>query len=494
MLITICNADTKRDPELRARVNAPLVALAHERAATSMTLAERIAHVGGRITEAGYVEFGSAMAVDALILHVLRDARAESANQTGTQGATAEAATLLRQARDELSLVEWENDPPNRVQALFDRIEAYVSRGPAQAAEPVALPQPVLDALRFYANGHHFDIDAEHQQFDTVSGEPVNWLFSERDDDCTMIEDGSIAKAALCGGMLGFEEPETPLEGEVFAAAPQRPVRADARDHVADARNMVDVRVLTDEQRDAITAMIDLTRATFIALDDSEEQEGSDGWQHVINSTNFDAVSNALDRLEELPDDKPGETLNAAGKAEWALRALLAAHPGQPEPREAILYAHDDGRYAVAPSAEAADFTRDEPAWHRVGPVAVYGFAGVLPEPCAEVTDAMRDVLAERHRQIEQEGHSHEDDDIYNDQGQLSYAAAGLAVLASNAATDIVCGLTGGLTYADHCIGSPEPWPHEWQYKPATPRRNLVKAAAMIVAEIERIDRSGGDQ
>ncbi|WP_175777457.1 hypothetical protein [Burkholderia anthina] len=99
---------------------------------------------------------------------------------------------------------------------------------PAQAAEPVAIPQPVLDALRFYAHGHHYDIDSEHQQFDTVSGEPANWLFSERDDDCTMIEDGSIAKAALCGGLLGFEEPEKPLEGEVFTAAPPTPAPASA--------------------------------------------------------------------------------------------------------------------------------------------------------------------------------------------------------------------------------------------------------------------------
>jgi hypothetical protein len=81
------------------------------------------------------------------------------------------------------------------------------------------LPQPVIDALRFYAHGHHYNIDDDHQQFDTVSGEPQNWLFSERDDDCTMIEDGSIAKAVLLGGLLGFEEPTEPLEGEVFVVA-----------------------------------------------------------------------------------------------------------------------------------------------------------------------------------------------------------------------------------------------------------------------------------
>lgn len=72
-----------------------------------------------------------------------RDAARASANETEAAGATAEAATLLRQARNELCLVEWENDPPNRVQTLFDRIEAYVSRTPAQAAEPVAIEQVI---------------------------------------------------------------------------------------------------------------------------------------------------------------------------------------------------------------------------------------------------------------------------------------------------------------------------------------------------------------
>lgn len=37
-----------------------------------------------------------------------------------------------------------------------------------------------------------------------------------------------------------------------------------------------------------------------------------------------------------------------------------------------LLYEHDDGRHAVAPNAEEAIFARGDPAWHRVGPVAVY--------------------------------------------------------------------------------------------------------------------------
>ncbi|MBB2928349.1 hypothetical protein [Paraburkholderia silvatlantica] len=99
-----------------------------------------------------------------------------------------------------------------------EALEAIENVAPAATAPTV--PQAVLDALRFYAHGHHYTIDEDHQQFDTVSGEPQNWLCSERDDDCTMIEDGSIARSALCGGILGFEEGTVPLDGEVLLAAP----------------------------------------------------------------------------------------------------------------------------------------------------------------------------------------------------------------------------------------------------------------------------------
>ncbi|CAN7639744.1 hypothetical protein [Paraburkholderia terricola] len=101
------------------------------------------------------------------------------------------------------------------------------------------LPQSVIDALRFYAHGHHFNINGDHQQFDTVSGEPQNWLMSERDDDCTMIEDGSIAKAALLGGLPGFEEPTEPLDGEVFAATPTAPAQPCGEDATEQADEAV---------------------------------------------------------------------------------------------------------------------------------------------------------------------------------------------------------------------------------------------------------------
>ncbi|TDV04641.1 hypothetical protein [Paraburkholderia caballeronis] len=117
------------------------------------------------------------------------------------------------------------NPPPSDDRWLAPYWKIGRERAEAEATQAVAaVPQSVIDALRFYAHGHHYNIDDDHQQFDTISGEPPNWLHSERDDDCTMIEDGSIARAALCGDLLGWEEPTEPVEGEVLAAVPQTPV------------------------------------------------------------------------------------------------------------------------------------------------------------------------------------------------------------------------------------------------------------------------------
>ncbi|MDY7806124.1 hypothetical protein [Burkholderia stagnalis] len=44
------------------------------------------------------------------------------------------ALTLLKQARDELLQVEWDNDPPNRVVALFSQIDAVLNAGSIDTA------------------------------------------------------------------------------------------------------------------------------------------------------------------------------------------------------------------------------------------------------------------------------------------------------------------------------------------------------------------------
>lgn len=101
------------------------------------------------------------------------------------------------------------------------------------------------------------------------------------------------------------------------------------------------------------------------------------------------------------------------------------------------------------------------------------------------LTDAARDVLAERQRQQEKEGFNDENDDNYC--GDL--AAAG-AAYALNAAENI-----SAFRESNENDASPEcwPWPNRW-WKPTMPRRDLVKACALILAEIERLDRAAQRQ
>jgi hypothetical protein len=82
-------------------------------------------------------------------------------------------------------------------------------------------------------------------------------------------------------------------------------------------------------------------------------------------------------------------------------------------------------------------------------------------------------VLFERRRQIMQEGWSAEHDDREHKSGELGWA---------------------GATYALHAGTESGTPPHEWPWsgdwwKPAGFRRDLVKAAALVIAEGEKFDR-----
>lgn len=82
--------------------------------------------------------------------------------------------------------------------------EPWIASSPPELAEVArrlaapSVPEVLLTALRFYARGEHYTLD-DGEDFDTVSGEPQNWLCSGVDDSQTMIEDGRIARHALQG-------------------------------------------------------------------------------------------------------------------------------------------------------------------------------------------------------------------------------------------------------------------------------------------------------
>lgn len=105
-----------------------------------------------------------------------------------------------------------------------------------------------------------------------------------------------------------------------------------------------------------------------------------------------------------------------------------------------------------------------------------------------EMTNAARDVLAERQRQVEKEQWSTDHDDTHTG-GQLAKAAAVYAWFAASPQLFRDLMTTGGGSISDTPVFKRLwPWDLQW-FKPNGRRRELVKSAALILAEIERIDR-----
>lgn len=90
------------------------------------------------------------------------------------------------------------------------------------------------------------------------------------------------------------------------------------------------------------------------------------------------------------------------------------------------------------------------------------------------------DIVAERRRQIIEEGWTAEKDDTYNSCGELARAAACYAMSA--------CHL-GAYRWPAGLIRELWPFADHW-WKPKGDREDLVRAGALIIAEIDRLDRA----
>lgn len=120
---------------------------------------------------------------------------------------------------------------------------------------------------------------------------------------------------------------------------------------------------------------------------------------------------------------------------------------------------------------------------------AFFDLTGQNPEMCYsgwgrkftdKVSPAVQDVLAERRRQIETEGFQSDRDDTYVG-GELASAGAVYGIIST------------GRFHIDEILIKllwPASWTLAW-LKPSNRRRNMVKAAALYIAEIERMDRAG---
>lgn len=99
---------------------------------------------------------------------------------------------------------------------------------------------------------------------------------------------------------------------------------------------------------------------------------------------------------------------------------------------------------------------------------------------------AIDDIAAERARQITKEGWSLAHDDEH-DLGEMATAAALYALGSTDRAT--IASPIAPHWRGETILNRLWPWSRDW-WKPKDRRQDLVRAGALIVAEIERLDRA----
>lgn len=246
---------------------------------------------------------------------------------------------------------------------------------------------------------------------------------------------------------------------------------------------------------------------TKMDLSLSEWSELSSAILSALEPAATDAPANLADddvdaayqaALDNLPAEFRGEI--GRGELDRMVRAIVRAHDSKWERRaKAMAHHHHSALQAsIDTSKPAAPEGQQEPvAWvyrRRDGKTFVTrnnytdwrryyeSREPLCPRPSA-VTEAERDVLAERRRQIEVEGWTSEHDDQEHDTGDLAAAASAYALHAAD--------MLNPYSQGDGRDLIPDFWPFskKW-WKPSVPRRDLVKAGALIIAEIERLDRA----
>ena len=123
----------------------------------------------------------------------------------------------------------------------------------------------------------------------------------------------------------------------------------------------------------------------------------------------------------------------------------------------------------------------------------------IRSSPPAPSQQVVTEITAERMRQVEKEGWTPDHDDKHTDSSMANAAACyatAYPTLRKVTRTELVDMASRGdtpmferkrITYRVP-VGWPRSWHPNW-YKPKDRRRDLVRAAALIVAEIERLDR-----
>lgn len=210
------------------------------------------------------------------------------------------------------------------------------------------------------------------------------------------------------------------------------------------------------------TALNQAYQAGLVAGDRHQYQVGPKTMANVFQAAGLKSMSNmqaVLDAVEKALEDRPDAK---------ALPEDAAVPEAKPFDAEAMAY-----EWVQRWNYGSSDLKLID---------VVTGAIQAAYAQCQKdaLTDGLKDIAAERRRQIEDEGWMPEDDDEHTNQ-ELAKAASAYAwpVYLSNSPA----------VREDMPLQFPDEWDLDW-WKPSVRRRDLVKAGALIIAEIERIDRA----
>ncbi|HDS0948627.1 TPA: hypothetical protein QDZ34_000883 [Stenotrophomonas maltophilia] len=177
-------------------------------------------------------------------------------------------------------------------------------------------------------------------------------------------------------------------------------------------------------------------------------------------------------RLRGWIDDVSGRMIDEAARKDMAAAALAARQRVRQEPVAVVghdLTLHWTGKGSIVPLLKR----------HGIGPGSKLYSAP--PAQAVNLGTGVQAIAIERERQLRVEGFSRDSDEQYCE-GELARAAIAYAQLA---AMDLQAGTRSHVASQEPPFFWP--WALEW-WKPVDARRDLVRAGALIAAQIDLID------
>lgn len=243
------------------------------------------------------------------------------------------------------------------------------------------------------------------------------------------------------------------------------------RDYSADEKEAATVKPDLTVGADDQAALIRTLRASLAGAEQERDAAITDTHDTIADlQRSLETAEAERDAALRLLADQTGQTVSSRDFTTVA-GAVLAARPAC-DPADPCAFAQD-----LAAKNGTLDGLLDE-ATERAKDA----------EAAVSVSGGVAAIAAERRRQTEVEGWTPEHDDAHG-RGDMPRAAACYAWVAS------LGGSVRELTaHFDTWHELPVfrtlwPWDRKW-WKPTDPRRDLVKAGALIAAEIDRLDRA----